>query len=427
VDFTCENPEYWYTLWSISPDTAASIYQDTLNAGAPADVQITVTVDDLQLLDPQTGQPVIDPSTGRVAYNPLNKWNSGTVSTRTGSPSDTGGAMHLTSTPNTLQTELGLAAGASVLRTIGNSNPQDLICCSVYGQSFRNSDPHIGLTVNQIVGGESGLPASEVALANPSGLYIQTPDFSRYTLPPNAPSGAQASDCWQVIRGASTLIDQVTGQPFPGNLNLHVAFQIPESWGSITVSDIHIDGQPIQYGAQIASTLQMGLYARPIPATAPAAQACVGTPAVQTVQPLQMMFLDLWNAYYGTAVPNVVDFPMNLASNTVIMPPIVKQGDSGVELALTCAGVVPGPENQLPDVSFPPGGDITVTDVTGPTTVTYAVPGNSYPSENQLLTLTIDVASDAQLGLRGVQVTNYGQPTADAAPALLNVIPAGTI
>jgi hypothetical protein len=109
------------------------------------------------------------------------------------------------------------------------------------------------------------------------------------------------------------------------------------------------------------------------------------------------------------------------------MPPIVKQGDSGVELALTCSGVVLGPENQLPEVTFTPAGDITVTNVTGPSTVTYAVPGNSYPSENQLLTLTIDVASDAQLGLRGVQVTNYGQPVADAAPALLNVIAGGTI
>ena len=154
-------------------------------------------------------------------------------------------------------------------------------------------------------------------------------------------------------------------------------------------------------------------------ATAPAAQACVGTPPVQTVQPLQMMFLDLWNAYYGTAVPNVVGYPMNLGSNTVIMPPMVEPGDSGVELALTCSGVVLGPENQLPDVSFTPGGDITVTEVTGPTTVTYAVPGNSYPSQNQLLTLTVDIASDAQPRLYGVQVTNYGQAAADAAPALL--------
>jgi hypothetical protein len=418
VDFTCENPEYWYSLWRISPETAASIYQDTLNAGLPTNQQITVSVEDLQLVDPQTGQPVIDPSTGLAAYNPLNKWNSGPVSTRTGSSTASGGAMHLTATPNTLQTELGLAGGATVLRTIGNQDPQALICCSQYGQPFRHSDPHIGQGVNQLVSA-----GYEVALANPSGLYIQMPDFSTYALPPGN-TGRVVRDCWHIIRGSEWLIDPVTQQRFPGNFILHAAFEVPEEWG-FTVSDITIGGQAIQYGAQIAETFQMALYGRPIAATAPPAQACVAAPSVILVQPLQLMFANLWQAYYGTSVPNVVGYPMSLASNTVIMPPVVEQGATGVQLALTCSGVVPGPSNQPPQVSFPSSSgdvDITVTAVAGPTAITYAVPGNSYPSQNQLLTFTINVAPDAQLGLREILVTNYGGPDGVAGPGFLNVV-----
>jgi hypothetical protein len=97
---------------------------------------VKVDVTDLQLTD-ASGNPVIDPTTGRPAYNPLNKWNNGAASRRGANAS--GGAIHLTSTPNTLQTELGLAGGATVRRTVGNTNPQKLICCSQFGQAFRNS------------------------------------------------------------------------------------------------------------------------------------------------------------------------------------------------------------------------------------------------------------------------------------------------
>ncbi|MCP3143568.1 hypothetical protein [Pyxidicoccus xibeiensis] len=41
--------------------------------------------------------------------------------------------MHLTSTPNTLQTEMGLAAAATIPRTTGNGNATNLICCALYG------------------------------------------------------------------------------------------------------------------------------------------------------------------------------------------------------------------------------------------------------------------------------------------------------
>lgn len=417
VDFVCENPEYWYTLWQISPARVAALYEATLNQDVPAERQITVTVEDLQLVD-GSGQPVIDPSTGRPAYNPLNKWNSGTVSTRTGSASDGGGAMHLTSTPNTLQTELGLAGGATVLRATGNGDPQALICCGQYGQSYRNSDPHIGQQVNVAV----STPAI-VSLADPPGLYIQPPaNWALFT----APSGLDASECWQVVRGVTQLVDPVTGDDFPGAFNLHVAFQIPDSWpAGTTVEDIKIAGKPITYAGQIAQTFQVGLYPRGLPAPMPPAQPCVATPsggaAGVLVQPLQMFFSVLWDAYYAASVANPVDQPMSLASNTVIVPPQVQQGATGLQMTLTCSGVTDG---EAPTIVFSGDDDLTVSNVSAPSAVTYAVPGNTYPSDNQAVTFELAVAAEAAPGPRSIVVTNYAQPAGAPAPAFLEVVAA---
>jgi hypothetical protein len=434
VDFTCENPEYWYTLWRVSQQAAAQAYQNTLNAGLPSGSPdlISVAVQDLQLTD-STGKPVIDPSTGQPAYNPLNKWNAGPFSTRGSNAA--GGAMHLTSTPNTLQTELGLAGGATVGRTVGNTNPQTLICCSQYGQSFRNSDPHIGQNVNQVV--VSG--QNNVSLANPPGLYIQTPDFSGYKLPqdPNLPPGAQPSDCWQVVRGASQVTDPVTGQPFPGNMILHAAFQIPASWIAagvkFTVGDITINlngvDQPIQYASQIQATFQIGLFARPLPARQPKPFACIvnlptNTQAAQA-QPVQMFYQSVWNGYYATPVTNPAGVPMSLASNSVIIPPQVPQGAANVAMVLTCSTAVVGAGGELPTLTVPEG-DITFK-VLSLSNVTYAAPGNSYPSEFQLLALSVTVAAKAGLGLRSIVLTNPPQPLSPPplalpAPAFLNVV-----
>jgi hypothetical protein len=419
VDFTAENPEYWYTLWRVDPETAAAIYQETLNFDAPPERQIEVTVEDLQLVDPSTGQPVIDPSTGRPAYNPFNKWNSGPVSLR-GAAGASGGAMHLTSTPNTVQTEIALGAGASVLRQSGNGDPQALICCGLFGQNFRHSDPHIGQIDNIVVS-----QGNQIALTDPIALYMQMPDLSGYALPddPNLPPGAQPSDCWHVVRGAETVVDPVTGQDYPGNMLLHGVFQLPLSWieagVSFTVGDITINGEPIAWGAQITETLGMGTFARPIAAATPSQQPCAGTPDVALAAPEQCMHEALWDGYYNTDVPNPVGHPMSAASNTVIVAPIVGQGESA-RLVMTCGSVTLGPNGEPPSVVFPPG-DVKA-EVEGVVDVTYAVPGNSYPSDSQALVLAVEVAAHAQTGLRSVQVTNFGQHPGEPAPAFLNVV-----
>jgi hypothetical protein len=414
VDFACENPEYWYTLWRIDPDRAAAIYAETL--GKP------VRKEDLYLTDAH-GKPVIDPSTGFPAYNPLNKWNSGTVSTPT-----SGGAMHLTSTPNTLQTEIGLAGAATVLRQVGNQNAQLLLCCSQYGQPQRNSDPSIGQTVNTVV---EGPPANRVSLANPVGLYLQMPNFGGYQLPSNAPSDLSPADFWKIVRGQLTL----PGFPAGTNFILHATYEVPAEYG-FTVGDITIEGNPIVWASMIAQTFQVAL--NPLAISASGQQEplpCIVflDPTSQPpakAQPLQIMPLPLWQAYYSTPVQNPRQFPMNLASNTTITPPAVAIG-SGMTLALACATVQLGPHGELPVVEF----TLPDTKQTDPNiavsvrsledNITYAVPGNTYPSQNQLLTLSIQVAPGAAAGQRGVRITNHGQPASEPAPYFLLVTKEG--
>lgn len=434
IDFCCENPEYFQTLWRISPQKVADVYTSALNAGAPQGNWVTVTVADLQLYDPDNpNTPVIDPQTGRPAYNPLNKWNYGTVAIR-GSADATGGAMHLTATPNTLQTELGLGAGATVQRSQGNTDPQALICCGQYGQNYRNSDPHIGQTINLAVGA-----GFNISLADPPGLYIQMPSFAQYELPadPKLPAGARPDDCWQVIRGFETVIDPITNAPFPGSFILHAAFQIPQSWidagVSFTVGDIKIAGKPIQYGSQVASTLEIALFGRPIaPVNPTPKQPCVATPAVITqAAPIQIMFQPLWDAYYGTVVNTPAGVQMTLASNSSIIPPTVKSGSQNVALALTYnapGGATSLPAPQWPTVVFTLNGQpdtgIT-TKVTGYNPdVYYAPPGNTYPSQCQLLNLQVSVAATTPKGVRGVVIVPAGQvfsTNITPAPAFLVV------
>lgn len=389
IDLTCENPEYWSSLWMIDPNRVVEIYRETL--GKP---QIQLT--DLYVFD-ASGKPVTDPSTGNPLYNPLNKWNAGPVS-----GADAGGAMHLTSTPNTLQTEIGLAAAATVQRTVGNSDPQELICCAEYGQPGRNSDPHIGQSANQLVS-----LGKQITLSNPPGLYIQEPDFGAF----KTPDGTSAATFWSVLRG-KTSIDGL-----PGNFILHAKFEVPADKG-YTVSDITINGDPIAWGAQLMQTVQMHILASAQSMSAPAPVACVGTPEAMLAQPLQLFHAAVFAGYQGQTVMNPVDLPMNLSSNSTLIAPKVLQG--GLYTMVLTAGAVDG--SALPAVSFDGAGISAVVTASG--TATYAVPGNSYPGVVSTLTLEVKVAPDAALGLHGVAVTNAGASTSPVFPAAIHVVAA---
>ena len=129
IDYTCENPEYWFSLWRVDPSRVLALYRQIVSP--------SVQLAELYLLD-SNNDPVIDRATGKPAYNPLNQWNNqpskGAVT----------GAVHLISPPNTLGAEIYLAAAATLLRVQNGqpvTNPDQLIACSQYGTPGRNSDP----------------------------------------------------------------------------------------------------------------------------------------------------------------------------------------------------------------------------------------------------------------------------------------------
>lgn len=441
VDFCCENPEYIYSLWSVDPGRLREIFEQTLNFDAPEERHISVTMDDLTLKD-EHGTAVIDPQTGHPAYNPMNKWNNRPASVR-GSDA-TGGAMHLTSSPNTLQTEIGLAGFATPQFVSGNSNSQSLICCGRFGQAYRHSDPHIGQTANQAVGGQliSG-QYFKINLADPFGLYIQEPaNLNQWAFGPDVdqnllPAGAAASDVFQIVRGVQELLDPVAGggQYFPsntggnGNFILHAVCQIPSSWlveqPDLTLHDILIDGQPVRYGAQIAARIDMALYVRPLATLdVPPENPCVMGGSAQGA-PLQMFQTSVWDGFKAHTETNPAGSVQGLASNSVIVPQNAPLGatDYAMTLAVNQTSLSDLTIEALTDSD---GGDVDPSiniAVLGQADADYAVPGNSYPSTNTMVSLSVTVQSSAPPGLRAIKVTSGSTPSAGSTiSALIDIV-----
>jgi len=255
VDCTCENSEYWYTLWRVDPERVRQLYQDLV--GQP------VSLDDLTLKD-KNRQVVIDPSTGHAAYDPLNRFNN----------SPTNGVVHLVSGPNTLGAEVYLAAAATLMRQgQDGGDPDSLIRCAKYGREYRNSDPHIGAQVYGLARDKK-----RITLTNPVGLYmsVKPDDAAKVTVRANHTS-QPVPDCFTIVRGTA---DQGRG--------LHIRFEVPERLASqgLTLSDLLVEGRPVQYGAQLIDLITMQLYGEYFgPFEPQAAQPCVAP----SPQPLPMM------------------------------------------------------------------------------------------------------------------------------------------
>ena len=235
IDFACENPEYWTTLWKVSPQTVASLYQSVLNWDAPPARQVTVQVQDLQLM--VNGKAVIDPTTGAP---PTTRSTSGTAARsrcgRAGPSGFSGGAMHLTATPNTLQTELGLGAGATVQRVTGGTDPQAPHLLRAVRPELPQQRP--AHRPERQYGGRR--PVHRIATA---GLPRQ-PRWPLYTdtdqswilrlckehRSEQAAAKRPPATSGKWCAGAANVVDPVTGQVFPGAMILHAICQIPSSW-----------------------------------------------------------------------------------------------------------------------------------------------------------------------------------------------------
>jgi hypothetical protein len=375
VMFTCENREYWYTLWETDPNVVLRHYQQL--------VGLQVKLEDLYLRD-NNGNPVIDPATDRPAYDDRNQWNSTT----------TQGAVHLISNPNALSAEIFLAGQGTVLRKDGSGNPitdkNQLINCSRYGTPNRNSDPTIGAIVNSLVRGAGGLDTGvQISLENPVGLYIQTPSFDTYQLPLSAPADAQPEDFWRIVRGRK----RQDGEPI--DYILHAVYEVPAELG-FTVSDITIDGFNIDYGAQISQTFQIALAGLPLAAINPPAEfACAGSPLELLPRASALMDLDMLS----------VAFRSNL--NMRIEP-----GTTVKNVALYTAA-----SDENVKIEFIEGTGITIekTDF------------QSQGVAEQLFLLKITVAADAPLGDRSLLLTNPDGAKGPAIYGMLEIVAPGTL
>jgi hypothetical protein len=297
-----------------------------------------------------------------------------------------------------------LGAAATMIRQLPDSNysPQSNNCASLYGSSFRNSDPNIGMQANQVVR-NLGVP---LTLTNPVSLYMQRPDFSNY----QTPDGTPAADFFTIVRGKTS--DQ-TGRNY--DEILHASFEVPANKG-YTVSDITIAGSQIWWGAQIAETFNQALSGsaymdRELPNNARYA-AVEDSPTINPwPQPLVKM-----------TVFEAVNDQAKISSATIpLLPPAVPAGTLLTDMALEC---IDGNKKAMieytrPDGSIEPGISVTIKDTK--TMGSGEVTGKHGVFNSIVYVIDIAIDKDVKPGQYGIRVTNEGAPKQVATPANLTI------
>ncbi len=395
VNFTAENPEYWFSLWHIDPGKVLQLYRQLVSEN--------VRLEDLYLKDAQ-GNTVND-HRNKPYYNPLNKWNYGNRATPT-----SGGAAHLTSPPNTVGAEIFLGAAATIIRDLSPADysPQENNCVSEYGSSFRNSDPNIGFQANQVVKNLK----FPISLSNPIALYMQRPDFSNYKLPETETDPeARASDFFKILRGKSA---SETGRNY--DQILHAVFEVPADRG-YTVSDITINGKPIWWGSQIAETFNQALAA-----TAYIKESLkdthkhpgVGTPDKQQPWPQPLV--------KNSVLKTINNTPSISAATIPLLPPVVEAGSRLTDMALEAleGGNAPRIEFTNPDGTV--ASDIKLENLTSYTPGNNQVPGKHKLYSTIIYVFDIDIGENVAPGQYGIRVSNYPKTSPSPVPAALTVI-----
>ena len=369
VDFTCENPEYWVALWRTDPQAVLAACRTIVGP--------SVQLEDLYMRD-AAGDPVIDPETGSPAYDPLNKWNRGTVTSST-----SGGAIHLTSPPNDIDAEIYLAAAATLLRNVQPYTAPALCDCAEYGVQYRNSDPNIGYNVNKAVLNAGGDGQRMATLTDPIGLYIQQPDFSSYA----TPDGTDAATFWTVLRGSA-----------PTQI-LHARYAVPPAKG-YTVSDVTIASRPIRSAGQIAQTFQIGLSATVQPAAATQnSLPCVQQKADAQCNPWPQVIM-------GAGMLQQYAELMGALGTSGLPPPTLKQGaKASYALQVLYATA-----------------DATISVVGGGVTLT--VTGKQVAESTMTFLVDVAIDADATPGIRSVQVSDPTYGSGPPAAGMLIVAPA---
>jgi hypothetical protein len=176
-------------------------------------------------------------------YNPRNRWNWPQGSGAHGA------FMHMAQVNNTLGAAVTLAAVATWPRVDDKGQPviqeQPLIACARFGVAGRHSDPHIGAQVNELV-----RAGNEVSFADPAGLYIDSIDTTGW----QSPDASSPNEWIRIVR------PDVGGRSgiSASDLALRVIVEAPAT-SDFVLGDVHIDGNPIQFGGQIAEKMLIRL------------------------------------------------------------------------------------------------------------------------------------------------------------------------
>lgn len=366
VSFTSETREYWYALWNVEPKAVLRLYQQLVGK--------QVKLEDLYLRD-KNNKPIIDPQTGKPAYDDVNKWNRNTSN----------GIAHLIGEFNSLQGAMFLGGQSTMVRQDEKGNvmtdSSQLLNCGLHGTPNRNSDPFIGARVNDLV--RLGL---QVSLENPVGIYMQEPNFQTYELPARAPRNAKPSDYWKVIRGRSRKPGEIR------DLILHAVYEVPPELG-FTVSDISIAGFPINYGAQIAETLQVAVIGQGIPQTK--------TPQVYPCsQTATLPYPELLREQKLLKVGERSNLNMRVERGSTVQDVVLKTRHTNRDTIIEFVGS--------------PGVNVKKTDF-------------REEQNHQLFILTLTVAANAPLGNRSILLKNPDGRTSTPRFGMLEVVPRNTL
>ncbi len=232
--------------------------------------------------------------------------------------------MHLTSTPNSLQTEIGLGAFSTVPRlpVSGNNNIQTLLCSAQYGQYGRHSDPNIGSGINSLAAA-----GNAVTLFNPPGLYIQLPANLNAEFYIDGVN--DITPYFKVTRGGEpVVVKDPTGQETTYYLNLHLTVEAPA--GSPALSQMQVSNSgPLVWAGQVAQKMTMAILASYYATSKQTALACSasipdGSPSLHA-QPFQLFQRDIFEAMLNTPIANPVNFSMSLLSNSTFVPPVLSR------------------------------------------------------------------------------------------------------
>jgi hypothetical protein len=211
-------------------------------------------------------------------------------------------------------------------------------------------------------------------------------------------------------------------------MSLHLTIEAPA--GMPPLSEMQCIGDsgfaPLQWAGQITQNMNMAIFANAYPSTQESLYACAMPATTMYAEPLQLFHEGIYTAMVGVNIPNPVAFPMTLLSNSNYVPPVV-ECNNGYNMVLTyvpigpVGSINPNESNTWPAVSFDDN-SITATVTKVNNSLTYATPGNSYPSACVVLYLSVKVANGSVSGLHGVYIKDVGQNgQGPIMPSLLRV------